>query len=203
MRLEKDKDLKTWNLGKLEGTPQTEQAQGDINDKIINHPNEKIGGNGESFNEFQKRVLDCLRHYVSIVPPNIIIVTHNTVFGLIKLWNKKGRPEELDKEFREEYAKLDSEPADSFTIKNNKGGLVYVVRHGETEDNKDGRFRSDDADLTAKGKSQAEMLGRRFKNTRVPEIISSPLHRAVETANAIIQHQNRERPIKKMIHGRG
>jgi broad specificity phosphatase PhoE len=200
MELEKDKDLATWDLGKIAGTDQTEEAQSAINDKLINNPNEKIGGTGESFNEFQKRVLDCVRHYVKIVPPNIIIVTHNTVFGLIKLWDKMGRPETLDKEFREIYSKQDSEPSDSFTIKNEKDGKVYVVRHGETEDNKDGKFRTDEAKLTPKGEAQAERLGRKFKNIRVPKIISSPLHRAVETANIIIKDQSRERPVKKMIN---
>jgi phage-related protein (TIGR01555 family) len=61
-----------------------------------------------------------------------------------------------------------------------------VVRHGETDLNKEDRLRGwDDVPLNAKGVEQAQALGEKLKSSRVSLIVSSDLQRASETAKAI------------------
>ena len=65
---------------------------------------------------------------------------------------------------------------------------VHIVRHGETEWNRDGRCQGvTDIPLTEKGRQQAEALGRAFVTKRPSLILSSPLQRAQETARQIAQ----------------
>jgi phosphoserine phosphatase len=64
--------------------------------------------------------------------------------------------------------------------------LVYVVRHGETEYNKEELFRGrKDIPLNEEGKKQAEHLGAYFKGKDIGRIFASPLARAQETARGI------------------
>jgi broad specificity phosphatase PhoE len=62
---------------------------------------------------------------------------------------------------------------------------VYVVRHGETVWNRDGRFQgSFDSPLTERGRDQARRYGvalRERLGQDQPDLVSSPLGRAVET----------------------
>jgi phosphoserine phosphatase len=63
---------------------------------------------------------------------------------------------------------------------------IYVVRHGETLWNKEEVFRGrKDIPLNETGKKQAEKVGACFTGVSPSRIISSPLRRAVETAEAI------------------
>jgi broad specificity phosphatase PhoE len=63
---------------------------------------------------------------------------------------------------------------------------IYIVRHGETQWNKEEVFRGrKDIPLNDTGKRQAELAGAYFRGIPVKKIISSPLARAVETAAAI------------------
>lgn len=63
---------------------------------------------------------------------------------------------------------------------------VHLVRHGETEWNRDGRCQgASDIPLTEKGMQQAEALGQVFASKRLSRILSSPLRRAQETASRI------------------
>lgn len=65
---------------------------------------------------------------------------------------------------------------------------VHLVRHGETEWNRDGRCQGiTDIPLTEKGRQQAETLGRVFVTKRPSLILSSPLQRAHDTAVRIAQ----------------
>ncbi|WP_102262633.1 histidine phosphatase family protein [Mesobacillus jeotgali] len=69
---------------------------------------------------------------------------------------------------------------------------LYVVRHGETEWNKEKRSQGRlDSALTVKGIDDARSLGERLKDTEFCQIISSPSGRTLETARLI----KRERPI--------
>jgi alpha-ribazole phosphatase len=76
-----------------------------------------------------------------------------------------------------------------------KGGdemtTFYLVRHGETTWNKNGRFQGKtDIHLSPKGKEQAEKLASWFEDKEIDAIYSSSLSRAVETAD----------PISKALH---
>ncbi|MPZ54076.1 MAG: hypothetical protein GEU79_15320 [Acidimicrobiia bacterium] len=65
---------------------------------------------------------------------------------------------------------------------------LYLVRHGETTLNTQGRFRGHtDPALNRRGRRQAREAGRQLAPVRPEAIYSSPLRRAVETAEAIAQ----------------
>jgi phosphoserine phosphatase len=63
---------------------------------------------------------------------------------------------------------------------------LYVVRHGETAWNKEEVFRGrKDVPLNETGKKQAQLTGQYFLNKGIARIFSSPLRRAMETAEGI------------------
>jgi probable phosphoglycerate mutase len=63
---------------------------------------------------------------------------------------------------------------------------IYIVRHGETQWNKEEVFRGRrDVPLNEAGKGQAKQAAAYFAGMPVARIVSSPLARAVETAEAI------------------
>lgn len=63
---------------------------------------------------------------------------------------------------------------------------LYLIRHGETEQNKSGILMgSTDTPLNDHGRLQAATLGERINALEVDSIFSSPLSRAVETATLV------------------
>jgi broad specificity phosphatase PhoE len=62
---------------------------------------------------------------------------------------------------------------------------IIIARHGETEDNHKGVFRTSKTKLTEKGKKQAEDLGKALAGKNITKIYSSDLPRAVETSKII------------------
>ena len=63
---------------------------------------------------------------------------------------------------------------------------LYLIRHGETEQNKTGVLMgSTDTPLNDHGRLQAASLGERLNALEVDTIFSSPLSRAVETASLV------------------
>jgi probable phosphoglycerate mutase len=70
--------------------------------------------------------------------------------------------------------------------------LILLIRHGQTEWNRVERFRGRaDVPLNETGLAQAEATGRRVAAEWQPvAIYTSPLSRAVKTAEAIAQHFN-------------
>lgn len=73
---------------------------------------------------------------------------------------------------------------------------LYIVRHGETEWNKEHRLQGKlDSQLTEKGKRYAKFLGEKLKSTNFEQIISSPSIRTLETAEYI--RGDRDIPIMK------
>lgn len=62
--------------------------------------------------------------------------------------------------------------------------LIYIIRHGETYGNLTG-FGFGETDLSPDGKRQIAFLGKRFMNVPIDKIYTSPLIRAIKTANAI------------------
>ncbi len=60
---------------------------------------------------------------------------------------------------------------------------LYLVRHGETQANRDDRFRGrSDVPLSPRGLEQARRLGAWFAPRPVDRVFVSPLQRAVQTA---------------------
>lgn len=63
---------------------------------------------------------------------------------------------------------------------------IILIRHGETEWNRGEIFRGRaDIDLNKTGKRQAELLGEYLRTLDLEAVYSSPLKRAVKTAQAI------------------
>lgn len=64
--------------------------------------------------------------------------------------------------------------------------LLYLIRHGETEYNRDGRgLGRADLPLNERGQAQAAALGRRFAGVALGRVFSSPLGRALAVAAAV------------------
>lgn len=60
---------------------------------------------------------------------------------------------------------------------------LYLIRHGETESNRQGIFRGRlDIPLSEEGIRQAHELGRLFSTMEMDKVFSSPLKRALDTA---------------------
>ncbi len=62
--------------------------------------------------------------------------------------------------------------------------LIYIIRHGETYGNLNGDGFAE-TDLTQNGMHQIAFLGKRFSKEKIDRIYTSPLKRALKTANAI------------------
>jgi broad specificity phosphatase PhoE len=71
---------------------------------------------------------------------------------------------------------------------------VFLVRHGETEWNRIRRIQggASDTPLSENGIHQAEGLGLRLKAEKTDAIYSSPLQRAMQTAQAIAKYHHIE-----------
>jgi len=68
---------------------------------------------------------------------------------------------------------------------------IILVRHGETEWNVEEIYRGRiDVKLNEVGVKQAELLGRYLSNLKLDAIYTSPLKRALDTANILTQYQN-------------
>lgn len=63
---------------------------------------------------------------------------------------------------------------------------IFLVRHGETAFNRDGQgLGQEDVELTEVGRAQAAAVARRLADAGVRRVITSPLSRAAEVADAI------------------
>lgn len=70
---------------------------------------------------------------------------------------------------------------------------IYMVRHGETEWNATSILQGHtNVPLSAQGRHQAELLGRRLAALEFDAFYSSDLARAYETARIISQHHNNQ-----------
>jgi broad specificity phosphatase PhoE len=64
--------------------------------------------------------------------------------------------------------------------------MISFVRHGETAHNREGRLQGrTDVDLSARGLEQVARLGARFPAGSLAAVLTSPLRRARQTAEAI------------------
>jgi phosphoserine phosphatase len=63
---------------------------------------------------------------------------------------------------------------------------IYLVRHGETEYNRTGRFQGrNDQPLNERGRQQAQALAKALQDEKFAAIYTSPLPRSLETAGFI------------------
>ncbi|MDD3802890.1 MAG: histidine phosphatase family protein [bacterium] len=71
--------------------------------------------------------------------------------------------------------------------------LLYILRHGESEGNKDGKFRGRaDFPLTEKGLMQADEASLFLLKKEITAVYSSPLKRAYDTAKKTAEKKNLE-----------
>ena len=77
---------------------------------------------------------------------------------------------------------------------------IFLVRHGETEWNRIGRYQGwGDSPLTERGVAQAEAIGRRLREipeASAAEIVASPLGRARRTAEIIAERLTYMAPLR-------
>ena len=59
---------------------------------------------------------------------------------------------------------------------------IYLVRHGESENNAAGTYNTPDAKLSARGRQQAEEIAARCAKLQIDAVIASPMVRAKDTA---------------------
>ena len=73
---------------------------------------------------------------------------------------------------------------------------IYIVRHGETEANKQGYVQGwTDVPLNENGRILAELTGRGMKDIRFDHCFSSPLTRAKETAEILLRESGNSVPV--------
>ncbi|MCX6020227.1 MAG: histidine phosphatase family protein [Chloroflexi bacterium] len=73
--------------------------------------------------------------------------------------------------------------------------ILYLVRHGETDWNRDGRVQGNtDIPLNSRGRGQARRLGERFADVPFDLVLSSPMSRCRETAE--IAMESRDVPLQ-------
>ena len=81
---------------------------------------------------------------------------------------------------------------------------IYLVRHGETEANKEGRYQGwTETDLTTSGYREAELTGRYLSSLGIDALYCSDLIRAKETARIIGEKCNVEPivdPLLRELH---
>ncbi|MFN3598114.1 MAG: phosphoserine phosphatase PspA [Aquificaceae bacterium] len=78
---------------------------------------------------------------------------------------------------------------------------LYLVRHAESQWNPIGRYQGLlDPELSERGKKQAKLLGKHFKNITLHAVYSSPLKRTMQTALSLVEGKNMEViPDKRII----
>ena len=78
---------------------------------------------------------------------------------------------------------------------------VILVRHGQTDWNKSLYIQGGGSDtkLNELGRAQAKSLGERLKQEKIDAIYSSPLKRALDTANSIAHHHQLEVEIEPAL----
>ena len=76
---------------------------------------------------------------------------------------------------------------------------VYIIRHGETDGNKNGVLQGwTDEPLNDKGRELVVKTAETLANIKFDKVFSSPLCRAVETAEIILKYNNNPHP--QIIH---
>lgn len=77
---------------------------------------------------------------------------------------------------------------------------IIIVRHGETSYNREEIFRGRiDIPLNKTGEKQAKILAENLRNFKIDKIFSSPLKRAIQTAEEISKIQNIKMDVEESL----
>jgi len=158
-----------------------------------------------------------LKIYLDKDESNILVVGHNAILRCLIL-QLLGKPKRGFRKIRLEIAsfsilniskkdnsfktQIESLNQTSHLDKNipNKIGdsRIFLIRHGETNWNKEGRFQGQiDIPLNENGKDQARKTFEYLSNIAFNKAFSSSMHRPYETAQIILQN-NKNLKIKKI-----
>jgi len=162
----------------------------------------------ELFFQATNFVDDILKTYLDKDDVNILIVGHNAILRCLIL-SLLGKPKQGFRKIRLENASFSilniSKKDNSFktqieclnqtshlnkNIPNQIGdSRVFLIRHGETNWNKEGRFQGQiDIPLNENGKDQARKTFEYLRNISFNKAFSSSMHRPYETAQIILQN---------------
>lgn len=198
-------ELQTRDDGTAKGKPEAETEE-PLRKAMLENPDQPVDhlltdkATGESPNDFVDRISKTIQDYAKPEaeggkPDNTLLVTHSNVIKLLLAAYDKnskefdfGKPdllEQVDKQSSEVGNRYDFAIKDKDGIERN----LQVARHGETESNLKDLQRKDNDKLTPAGKEDAVDVANQIKDagTTPPEIISSDLPRAQETAEIIQQ----------------
>lgn len=82
-------------------------------------------------------------------------------------------------------------------------GIVYVARHGETDENREGILLGQkDVRLNKKGINQAHELGKKMKELDIDLIVSSSLIRAKQTAEIVKSYIHKTVKVRRRLKER-
>lgn len=201
-----NENYRTMDMGNDEGKDETKEARTQMKERFSNGdvPIDGENGKGETGKQFAARALSQWIDDKNNQPNNTTIVTHSSVLKAIKAYeDMKDKPEDVNnfspeqwKEFSDNYNKESTENGDLETFKGTNGD-IHVIRHGQTVDNEENKFRSGDTNLTDKGIKQAKVSGQELKEKtggNVPKIITSDLPRAIHSSNLIHSELTGEKP---------
>lgn len=175
--------------GSDEGNPETEEVKQAARETPNDQP---FGKTGETFNNFVDRIKKDWENFKKTAAAKSTLIAHSGVMKLIAAAEKHGWDTE---KLREAYDK-DKEPEAGkvITYKNEKGEDIYVVRHGETDDNIPDpttgfkKLRTQDAPLNKSGKETAKEIADNLHQlgvTHEDNIVHSELPRATQTADIV------------------
>lgn len=142
--------LHPWHLGEFEGQPSA-RVMPKI-EEMMERPNEQAPGrspksteNGESFNQFASRIIEC---FLGILDgqhetgDKVVVVTHLRCIKLLEAWCLAGMPQgigfpvesmkQLNKEDPGSVFFLDEKASRLVPAQSVRKPGVYVVRHGST-----------------------------------------------------------------------
>ncbi len=170
----------------------------------------------------EKFLQDLLEHHKPTDHKNILIVGHNAILRCLIL-NLLGQPENGFRRLRLDNASIslikinadinqknsiqietlnNTAHLDSPIPKKNKKARILLIRHGETNWNKEGRFQGQiDIPLNENGKAQAKSAQRFLQNVQIDKAYSSSMSRPMETAEIILgnRHGINVKPLPKLV----
>lgn len=193
--LRKTKSLRSFDFGEISGVKKSKLIDRKVHKIMINTPDVPVGPNGESFNQAAKRSISCIEKILQ-TKGNDIVVSHNSILNIIDLWAKMTITgiTYLDKSFREDYTnnKVKKLTGSYFILKKQNGGVLYLVRHGDTEDTAKNLYSTEKGKLTKAGILEARELSLFFENKDIDHIYTSDLPRTVKTSIIILDKINKK-----------